>query len=192
MPERKGHRGVSNKILLDLVNRHAAARGSRDHLHETLDFIRDETKVVRRGVEHDVEVVTEEIAGEGGVAQAPEWDWLCRGDEFDETADRGEHAPRGKSMKAFLLDAVPHNTAVACGAADSTDSDSDKLRRPSGTRRVVVDARARGIFRPSSSGQLSAMLSALWRPAPPSRHHPSAIASGHPCREKANAEASMP
>lgn len=60
------------------------------------------------------------------MAQAPEWDWLCRGDEFDETADRGEHAPRGKSMKAFLLDAVPRNTAVACGAADSTDSDSDK------------------------------------------------------------------
>ncbi|KAH8095668.1 hypothetical protein JL720_2986 [Aureococcus anophagefferens] len=129
MPERKGlknYHGASNKILSDLVNRHAAARGSRDHLHETLDFIRDETKAVRRGVEHDVEVVTEEIAGGGRVAQAPEWDWLCRGDEFDETADRGEHAPRGKSMKAFLLDAVPHNTAVACGAADSTDSDSDK------------------------------------------------------------------
>ncbi|KAH8068500.1 hypothetical protein JL721_6643 [Aureococcus anophagefferens] len=129
MPERKGlknYHGASNKILSDLVNRHAAARGSRDHLHETLDFIRDETKAVRRGVEHDVEVVTEEIAGGGRVAQAPEWDWLCRGDEFDETADRGEHAPRGKSMKAFLLEAVPHNTAVACGAADSTDSDSDK------------------------------------------------------------------
>ncbi|KAK7233914.1 hypothetical protein SO694_001030102 [Aureococcus anophagefferens] len=144
MPERKGlkkYHGASNKILSDLVNRHAAARGSRDHLHETLDFIRDETKAVRRGVEHDVEVVTEEIAGGGRVAQAPEWDWLCRGDEFDETADRGEHAPRGKSMKAFLLDAVPHNTAVACGAADSTDSDSDKNTPQKNRKAETVERR---------------------------------------------------